>query len=98
MTDKLDNDALAEVFTAYCLEAGIETNKYAISMVRAGDNPAHPDGYVVVEFRGETLTFEMLEKASVLFGTRKIDVGCDHGCASDPCHETNITFWGAKGL
>jgi len=98
MTTKLDDDALAEVLAGYCHVAGIETNKCAMTMVRAGADPIHPEGYVVVEFRGKTLTFEMLERASRLFGSRTIDVGCDHGCASDPCHETNITFWGAKGL
>ena len=94
----MDNESLAKVFAGYCQQAGIKTNEYAISVVRAGDSTVHPEGYVVVEFRGKTLTFEMLEKASELFGTRKIDLGCDHGCASDPCHETNITFWGARGL
>lgn len=93
-----NNEELAKVFAGYCQEAGIETNEYAILIVRAGDSAVRPEGFVVVEFHGKTLTFEMLEKASALFGTHKIDVGCDHGCASDPCHETNITFWGAKGL
>ena len=58
----------------------------------------YPEGYVEANFSGDTLTFASLEKASVLFGTRQIDIGCEHGCASDPCHERVITFRGARGL
>ena len=38
------------------------------------------------------LTFEMLERAAVLMGTRKIDITCDLGCESDRSHDTLLVF------
>ena len=57
-----------------------------------------PDGYLSVNFEGDKLTFADLEQISQLFGTRHIDVGCEHGTGSDPCHERVITIYGAHGL
>ena len=58
----------------------------------------HPEGWVELNFTGDQLTFESLEQISHQFGTRSIDVGCEHGTGSDPCHERVITIYGAHGL
>ena len=40
--------------------------------------------------RVSAITFDNLCKLSELFGTRKINIDCDLGCASDRSHDTSI--------
>lgn len=46
---------------------------------------------VVAVISGD-LTFDTMEKASILMGTRKIDITCDLGCESDRSHDTKLVF------
>jgi hypothetical protein len=79
-----------------CRSAGLEVDYCIITW--AGEAPNHPEGRVSFKFGGNELTFEMLAAAGRLLGTTKIDIACEHGCESDRCHDTFITFRGAKGL
>lgn len=40
------------------------------------------------------ISFSMLEALSEEFGTKLIDVDCDNGTGSDPCHEREIYIRG----
>ena len=88
-----------DTFKELLRQAGIAFDDWSL-LVHWADPTSkdHPEGYLSVHFEGETLSFEDLEKASKLLGTRKIDIGCEHGCSSDPCHESLITIYGAQGL
>jgi hypothetical protein len=44
---------------------------------------------LTIEYQND-LTFEMLERLSVEFGTRKIEVGCDQGTGSDRSHDPYV--------
>ena len=46
---------------------------------------------VTIEYVGD-ITFEMLEKLSASFVTRKINIGCDHGTGSDHYHDRYVTI------
>lgn len=50
------------------------------------------DDRIVINYGGG-LTFEKLAKVSEKFGTTKIDLGIDHGCASDPSVDPYIIVW-----
>lgn len=39
---------------------------------------------------GGDMTFEVLARVAAAFGTRKIDLGCDCGTGSDPCHQREL--------
>lgn len=79
-------------------QSGLEFDGYILNLVWAGELAPTHKGYIQVQFTGDDLTFDVLDKASQLLGTRQIDISCDHGTGSDPCHERLITFWRAIGL
>ena len=79
-------------------QSGLEFNGYILNLVWAGELAPTHKGYIQVQFTGDDLTFDVLEKASKLLSTRQIDISCEHGTGSDPCHERLVTFWGATGL
>lgn len=85
-------------FKAKLRQSDIDFDEHTMEVHWAGTSATHPEGYISANFSGETLTFDQLKQASNIFGTHHIDIGCEHGCASDPCHERVITFWGALGL
>jgi hypothetical protein len=91
-------EARIAVFKSFLQRAGLEFDDCSLIVRWKGSDPRFPEGYIAVNFTGDNLTFDVLEKASQLLGTRKIDISCDHGSSSDPCHERLITFWGAVGL
>jgi hypothetical protein len=97
----MTNTSTPEDVVALINQLGLSDLFDEFSMYVVWADPArkhHPEGHVAFNFGGETLTFEMLEQVSHLFGTRCIDVGCEHGTGSDPCHESVITIYGAQGL
>lgn len=51
------------------------------------------DDRVIVAYDGD-LTFEKLAKLSEAFGTTRIDLGIEKGCASDPSVDPYIVVWG----
>jgi hypothetical protein len=63
-----------------CTKCGVEVDY--LSFIMNGDRVARID----VSYKND-INFELLEKLVNAFGTRKIDLGCDTGCSSDPCHE-----------
>lgn len=75
-------------YAKLCRDAGIEAD-YAYCIDRLDPSKSS----VVVRILGE-LTFEMLSRASVLMGTRDINISCDLGCESDRSHDTEIVFTG----
>ncbi len=46
---------------------------------------------ITVTYGGE-LDFEVLSRISVVFGTRKINLSCDGGTGSDPCHQRDLSI------
>jgi hypothetical protein len=47
------------------------------------------DGFEVLRV-GNDLTFDQLSELSRAFGTRNINLTCDTGTGSDPCHDALI--------
>lgn len=43
-------------------------------------------------------TVAQLDQLVDTLGARQIDISCDNGCSSDPCHERVLTIYGALGL
>lgn len=82
---RLNSDDYANVIR----EAGIEID-YAYCHTTEDEKTIKVDR-VVARISGD-LTFEMLERASVLMGTRKINIVCDLGCESDKSHDTDLVF------
>lgn len=98
MLSTTQSDWQRQIFVGHLRSAGLEFDEFSLVVVPAGGNPACPEGYLSVNFIGDSLTFDVLAKISELMGTRKIDIDCEHGCSSDPCHERVITIRGAQGL
>jgi hypothetical protein len=92
-----DDDQKQRDFFAYELRNAGLSFEYMI-VVYASENLAHPEGYILVEGLTEDLTFEILEQISKRLATRKINIGCDQGTSSDPCHERCLCIYGAAGL
>jgi hypothetical protein len=88
----------SELYKGLLRKAKISFDEHSLVICWAGTSESHPEGYLIVHFAGDDLTFEALAEASRFLGTRRIDIGCDHGCSSDPCHERVLTFYGALGL
>lgn len=93
-----DEEARREVYKSLFRKAKISIEEYSLRVVWAGESETHPEGYITVIFTGDDLTFESLVDVSRFFGTRQIDISCDNGCSSDPCHERVITVYGALRL
>jgi hypothetical protein len=97
-TNRADEEARREVFKGLLRKAKLDFDEYSLMVVWAGENSKHASGYLTVQFTGDTLSFETLAEISRFLGTRKIDLDCDTGCGSDPCHDRTITIYGALGL
>lgn len=63
-----------------CTECGIVVS--CLSFVVNGDQIMRID----VSYNND-INFDLLEKLVKTFGTRKIDLGCNTDCSSDPCHD-----------
>jgi hypothetical protein len=91
-------EAKRDFFKGLLRATDIEFDEYSLLIIWADSTRKnHPEGRIEFNFHG-ALTFEALEQISHQFGTRRIDVGCDHGTSSDPSHERVITIYGAHGL
>jgi hypothetical protein len=55
---------------------------------------SHDDLSSVSVLYGGDLTFEILQKISAALGTTKIDLSCDSGTGSDPCHYRELAICG----
>lgn len=92
-----EEDEKRAEYCRLCSVAGMKVD-FCI-MVWANTWSEHSEGCMIARLSvGSPLTFEMLSKTSKLLGTRKIDVSCNLGCESDRTHDTEVTFWGARGL
>lgn len=61
--------------------------------VKEGSIDEWPDGSrTVIRYHGD-LAFETLDRIAICFGTRRIDLGVDTGCASDPSVDPYIIVW-----
>lgn len=97
-TSHADEEARREVYKSLFRKAKISIDEYSLRVVWAGKSDKYPQGYITVTFTGDDLTFDSLVDASRFFGTRQIDISCDHGSGSDPCHKRVLTVYGALGL
>jgi hypothetical protein len=93
-----EEEARREVYKGLLRKAKLDFDEHSLMVVWAGGDLMYPEGLLMVHFTGDDLTFEVLAEVSRLLGTRKINLSCDSGCSSDPCHERMIHIYGASGL
>lgn len=90
MTDASRSSKALFDYAKLIREAGIEVD-YAFAHTVERPNEFYVEK-VIARISGD-LTFEMLERASVLMGTKKINVECELGCESDMTHDTHLIFY-----